>query len=51
VAVRRETDARPAFAWKWTDTEEGTGLATFQHLQRRLEQGSGWHALFVLWLC
>jgi len=47
VALRRQLDARPSFTWKWTDTRSGTGLATFQHFQRRLEQGAGWHAVFA----
>ncbi len=47
VALRRKVDSQPTFTWKWTDTEGTTGLATFQHFQRRLEQGAGWHALFA----
>jgi hypothetical protein len=47
VAVRRETDSRPTFSFKWTDTQTGSGVATFQHFQRRLEQGDGWHALLA----
>lgn len=47
VAVRRQVDAKPSFTSKWTDTQPGTGLATFLHFQRRLEQGRGWHALFA----
>jgi hypothetical protein len=47
VALRRQVDARPAFDLKWTDTEAGTGVATFLHFQRRLAQGAGWHALLA----
>ena len=45
VALRRQTDPRPAYELRWTDTQEGSGLATFLHFQRRLAQGSGWHAV------
>ncbi|MBI5433574.1 MAG: carboxypeptidase regulatory-like domain-containing protein [Planctomycetes bacterium] len=47
VAVRRQTDARPAYTWKWTDSAPTTGVATFLHFQRRLTQGTGWHALLA----
>ena len=47
VALRREVDARPTYSFKWTDTQSGSGLATFLHFQRRLEQGAGWHALLA----
>jgi hypothetical protein len=47
VALRRAIDARPAFTWKWTDTQAVGGLATFLHFQRRLAQGSGWHVLLA----
>lgn len=47
VALRRQVDAKPSFTWKWTDTQPGTGLATFLHFQRRLAQGPGWHALLA----
>ncbi len=38
---------KPRMSWKWTDTQSGTGLATFLHFQRRLEQGPGWNAVFA----
>ena len=41
VAVRREVGPKPTFSFKWTDTETHSGVATFQHFQRRLEQGAG----------
>jgi hypothetical protein len=47
IAVRRQVDARPTFTWKWTDTDPTTGDAVFQHFQRRVEQGDGWHVLFA----
>jgi hypothetical protein len=47
VALRRQTDARPAFTWKWTDTATQNGVATFLHFQRRLAQGTGWHAMLA----
>ena len=43
VALRRFDPARDRSAWKWTDTAANSGIATFLHFQRRLEQGSGWH--------
>lgn len=47
VALRGRKDARSPFTWKWTDTEAVSGIATFLHFQRRLEQGTGWHALLA----
>ncbi|MCC6409203.1 MAG: hypothetical protein IT453_18740 [Planctomycetes bacterium] len=46
VALRRKATRVSPFSFKWTDTEPATGVATFLHFQRRLEQGSGWHAAF-----
>lgn len=47
VALRRGDPSRAGYSWKWTDTAADSGIATFLHFQRRLEQGPGWHVTFA----
>ena len=47
VVLRGHDPLRDRSTWKWTDTAASTGIATFLHFQRRLEQGSGWHVTFA----
>ncbi|MCA8947913.1 MAG: carboxypeptidase regulatory-like domain-containing protein [Planctomycetes bacterium] len=49
VLVRRQRTPppRPTFSSQVTMTEGAAGIATFEHFQRRLQQGTGWHVTFA----
>ncbi len=49
VSLRHQIQSEPRRRWagQHTLSEAPDGLARFQHLQRRLRQGSGWHATFT----
>jgi hypothetical protein len=47
VALRRRKTYGPGFDWRLTESEAGSGLARFEHYQRRLRQGPGWHFVFA----
>jgi RNA polymerase sigma-70 factor (ECF subfamily) len=49
VALRRQTEPEPRVRWSGqeTVTEPPDGVAVFLHLQRRLQQGPGWHLTFA----
>jgi hypothetical protein len=46
VAIRRQVNPRPRYEWKTTATGPD-GVAVFEHYQRRLQQGAGWHFVFA----
>jgi hypothetical protein len=47
VALRMRPHDRGRWVHKLSETEPPDGIALFEHLQRRFEQGPGWHATFA----
>ncbi len=46
VALVQHVSGSTRFSGQITETEEPSGVAVFEHVQRRLAQGAGWQATF-----